>query len=94
MVSVAVEMNQMGVRFTLDASDLNADGIKQAVERTFRRVQDTLIETLDVHNTRVLNPNGIKVYLDPETRRVECNIPYIEVRVQLEQVPRVSLRTH
>ena len=34
MVSVNVEMNEMGVRFTFDATDLNKDGIKQAVSKT------------------------------------------------------------
>ena len=90
MVNVNVDMNDFGVRFAFDASDLNDAGIKQAVAKTFGLVQRTLIGQSDVSNTRALNPKGITVYVDPETRLVECNVPYMEIRVQMQHVPGVA----
>lgn len=89
MVSVNVEMNEMGVRFTFDASDLNEDGIKQTVAKTFGKIQRTLLKRSDVRNMRALNSTGITVYLDPETRHVECSVPYMEIRVKMKHVPGV-----
>ena len=94
MVTVNVEMNEMGVRFTFDATDLNEDGIKQAVSKTFAAVQRTLMRRSDVRNMCALNPKGVTVYIDPETRHVECNVPYIEIQIQMEHVPGVTPRAH
>ena len=89
MVSVNVEMDEMGVRFTFDASDLNEDDIKQTVAKTFGMIQRTLLKRSDVRNMRALNSTGITVYLDPETRHVECSVPYMEIRVKMKHVPGV-----
>lgn len=91
MVSVGVEMNESGVRFTFDASDLNEDGIKQAVSHTFGAVQRALAKRSELRNMRMLNPTGVTVSLDPESRFVECNVPYVEIRVQTKHVPGVAL---
>jgi len=72
MVSVNVEMDETGVRFAFDASNLNEDGIKEAVAKTFGKVQRTLLKRSDVRNMRALNSTGITVYLDPETRQDEA----------------------
>ena len=85
-----MEMNDFGVRFTFDASDLNDDGIKQAVVKTFGMVQRTLLKSSDVCNNHALNSKGITVYMDPETHRVECTVPYMEIRVQMKHVPGVA----
>ena len=91
MVSVHVEMEEVGVRLTFDASRLTDDGVKQVVARTFREIQRTLIADGDVRNMRVLRSEGTTVRLDPETRHAECHIPFMEIRVQTTHVPGVPL---
>lgn len=90
MVSVSVETNEMGVRFTFDATDLNEGDVKQVVMKTFGAVQRSFMKRSDVRNMVALNPKGITVYMDPETRHVECNVPYMEIRVQMKHVPGVT----
>lgn len=92
MVSVDVEMNDMGVRFTFDASNLNESGIKQAVAGAFKSIQDSLINKGDLNNMRVLNPKGTTVHLDQDTKRAMCTIPFIDIHVQKQHVPEGTSR--
>ncbi len=92
MVSVNVQMNDTGVRFTFDASDLNESGIKQAVAGAFKTIQDSLIDQADLNNMRVLNPKGTTVHVDPNTKRATCTVPFMDICVQMQYVPEGTSR--
>lgn len=94
MVSIELEMRDTDLRFAFDASDLNENGINQAVSKTFSAIQEELIDGGDLGDMRVLNPEGVNVYLDSDTKRVTCTVPFMDIRVQMQDVPGVTPRAH
>ena len=92
MLSVNLVMNDTGVRFTFDASELNESGIKQAVAGAFKTIQDSLIDQAELKNMRVLNPKSTTVHLDRDTKRATCTVPFMDIRVQMQHVPEGTSR--